>query len=179
MRSIFHMSTIARPKKGEYPDFYETYMSKVPKRGTAQSLLKKAWREAKAVFETLPPEKGDFAYAEGKWTVKQMLMHLIDTERVFAYRTMAFIRGDRAPLPGFNQDQWMEQVDVSSRTVADLLKEWKAVRDNTLFLLQQCTPEQSTFPGTASNWKVTPRAYFFIIVGHQQHHMEVLRAHYL
>jgi uncharacterized damage-inducible protein DinB len=170
---------IARPKKGEYPPFFETYMSKVPKRGTAQGLLKKTWREGKTLFGSLPPEKADYAYAEGKWTVKQMLLHIIDTERVFAYRILSFMRGDHAPLPGFNQDHWMEHIDVSNRSIADLLNEWKAVRDNSLFLLQQCTAEQSTFLGTASTWKATPRAYFFIIIGHQLHHHEVLRAHYL
>ena len=73
----------------------------------------------------------------------------------------------------------MEQVDVSHRTIKDLLKEWKAVRDNTLFLLQQCREEQSKFIGTASNWKVSVRAYFFVIIGHQLHHMQVLRERYL
>ena len=106
-------------------------------------------------------------------------MHMIDTERVFSYRLLSFMRGDRIALPGFNQDFWMEQVFVKDRSIKDLMKEWKAVRDNTLFLLEQCTEEQSKFIGTASNWKVSVRAYFYIIAGHQYHHMGVLRAMYL
>jgi hypothetical protein len=89
------------------------------------------------------------------------------------------MRGDHIGLPGFNQDFWMEQVDVSGRTTDDLLKEWKAVRDNTIFLCQQCTEKQSLFCGTASNWKVSVRAYFFIIIGHHLHHIGVLRERYL
>jgi len=168
-----------RPKKGEYAPFHEQYLKQVPSRGTASGLLKKSFKEAQQLLGGLPEEMGDFAYAPGKWTVKQMLMHMIDTERVFAFRTLSFMRADRIALPGFNQDFWMEEVDVSNRTIKDLLKEWKAVRDNTIFLCQQCSEEQSKFTGTASNWKVSVRAYFFIIIGHQLQHMGVLREKYL
>lgn len=167
-----------RPKKGEYAPFHETYLKVVPARGTAQSLLKKTFKEAQQVFGNLSEEMGDYAYEPGKWTIKQMLIHIIDAERVFAYRTLSFMRGDRIALPGFNQDIWMEGVDVSNRTIKDLLKEWKVVRDNTLFLLKQCTEQQSAFLGTASGWKVTPRAMFFVIIGHQIHHMNVLKERY-
>jgi DinB superfamily len=128
-----------RPKKGEYAPFHETYLRAVPPRGTALSLLKKTFKETQQLLSSLPEEMGDYAYAPDKWTIKQLLMHIIDTERVFAYRTLSFMRADRIGLPGFNQDFWMEQVDVSKRTIKDLLKEWKAVRDNTIFLCQQCT----------------------------------------
>ncbi len=172
-------SSIKRPKKGEYAPFHEAYLKCVPPRGTAQSLLKKSWREALALLGKLPEEEGNYTYEPGKWTIKQLIMHMIDTERVFAYRTLSFMRADRIGLPGFNQDFWMEQVNVDKRTIKDLLKEWKAVRDNTLFLLQQCTEEQSRFLGIASNWKVSVRAYFYIIIGHQLHHMKVLQEKYL
>jgi len=168
-----------RPKKGEYAPFHETYLNMVPPRGTPLSLLRKSFRETQLLLSGLPEEMGDFAYAPGKWTIKQLMMHLIDTERVFAYRTLSFMRADRIGLPGFNQDFWMEQVDVSGRTTKDLLKEWKAVRDNTIFLCQQCSEEQSKFTGVASNWKVSVRAYFFIILGHHLHHLAVIREKYL
>jgi len=168
-----------RPKKGEYAPFHETYLKVVPSRGTAQSLLKKTFRETSQLLAALPPESGDFAYAPGKWTIKELVMHTIDTERVFAYRLLTFMRGDRIALPGFNQDIWMEEVNVSGRTLKDLMKEWKVVRDNTLFLLAQCSEEQSKFLGTASGWKVTPRAMFFVIIGHHIHHLNVLKENYL
>ncbi|MCC6281584.1 MAG: DinB family protein [Saprospiraceae bacterium] len=168
-----------RPKKGEFAPFHENYLKHVPSRGTAKSLLKSTFRDAQKLLNSLPPEMADHQYEPGKWTIKQMLMHMIDTERVFSYRLLSFMRGDRIALPGFNQDIWMEEVDVSRRSIKDLLKEWKAVRDNTLFLHDQCSEEQSKFTGMASNWKVSVRAYFFIIVGHQLHHMAVLREKYL
>jgi uncharacterized damage-inducible protein DinB len=168
-----------RPKKGEFAPFHENYLKHVPTRGTAKSLLKSTFRDTQKMLLALPPQMGDFAYEPGKWTIKQMLLHMIDTERVFSYRLLSFMRGDRIPLPGFNQDIWMEQVDVSNRTIQDLLKEWKAVRDNTVFLCEQCTEEQSKFLGTASNWKVSVRAYFFIVIGHHLHHVAVLRERYL
>lgn len=168
-----------RPKKGEYAPFHETYLSCVPARGSAKSLLKNSFKEIQQLLAPLPESMGDHAYEPGKWTIKQLLMHMIDTERVFAYRTLSFMRADRIGLPGFNQDHWMEEVDLSGRTVKDLLKEWKAVRDNTLFLLQQCSEAQSRYTGVASNWKVSVRAYFFIIIGHQLHHVHILKTRYL
>ena len=168
-----------RPKKSEYAHFHQTYIGCLPPRGTAQSLLKKTFKEITQRLSGLSEEQGNYAYAPGKWTIKQVVMHLIDTERVFSYRILSFMRADRVALPGFNQDFWMDEVHVTDRTLKDLLKEWKAVRDNTLFLLKQCTEAQSAFAGTASGWKVTPRALFYIIAGHQIHHINVLREQYL
>lgn len=168
-----------RPKKGEFAPFHENYLREVPARGSAQNLLKKSFKDTAQLLTPLPPEMGDYAYEPGKWTIKQMLIHLIDAERVFSYRILSFMRADRIGLPGFNQDFWMEEADVSNRTVKDLLKEWKAVRDNTLFLLAQCSEAQSQYLGTASGWKTSVRAYFFIIIGHHLHHLEVLKERYL
>ena len=168
-----------RPKKGEYAPFHESYLEVLPPRSTAQRLLKNTFREAQQLLGQLPEAMGDHTYAPGRWTIKQVIMHLIDFERVFSFRILSFMRADRVALPGFNQDFWMEEVDVSGRTIRDLLKEWKAVRDNTLFLLQQCSEQQSAFLGTASGWKVTPRALFYIIAGHQIIHMNTLREKYL
>lgn len=168
-----------RPKKSEYAPFHATYINALPPRSGAKTLLRKSFKEIQAMMNALPEGAGDYAYAPGKWTIKELLMHMIDTERVFSYRLLSFMRGDRIALPGFNQDFWMEQVFVKDRSIRDLMKEWKAVRDNTLFLLEQCTEEQSKFIGTASNWKVSVRAYFYIVAGHQYHHMGVLREAYL
>ena len=168
-----------RPKSGEYAPFHETYLAHLPKRGTSRGLLKNTFREAVQLFGSLTEEQANRAYAPGKWTLKEMLIHMIDTERVFAYRALSFMRGDKTALPGFNQDVWMEQTDVSRRTVKSLLKEWKAVRDNTLFLHDQCSAEQETFVGTASGWPVAVRAYFWVIIGHQLHHVKVVRERYL
>ncbi len=168
-----------RPKKDEYAPFHATYINVLPARGTAQSLLKQTMKETQALFGGLSEAQGEYAYADGKWTIKQMLIHMIDTERVFAFRAFWFMRGDRAPLPGFNQDFWMEHADVSQRTIKDLLKEFKLVREHTLTLLRHCTEEQSKQKGTASGHTFSVRAYFYIMAGHHTHHMNVYKSLYL
>jgi uncharacterized damage-inducible protein DinB len=168
-----------RPGKQEYAPFYEPYIRMIPPRKSIRTLLKSGMDAAKKCFGHLSEDQGNMRYAPDKWTTKELLVHMIDTERVFAHRILWFMRGDRVALPGFHQDLWMEHVRVEHRTIKDLLREWKAVRDNTLFLLDQITEEQAVFQGTASNWTVTPRALFYIIVGHQLHHEQVFRTHYL
>ena len=173
------LPSISRPKKGEYAPAHGYYLKLVPPRTGAAKLLRDGFKEAQTFFSAIPEERGNYTYAERKWTLKQVLVHLIDFERVMSFRILSFIRADRIPLPGFNQDFWMEEVDPAGRTIKDLLKEWKSVRDNTLFLLQQCTEEQSRFPGKAAGWTVTPRALFFVIIGHQVHHLGFLREKYV
>lgn len=170
---------IKRPKKNEYAPPHAAYLGVLPSRGSAQSLLRNSWKESAILFGQLPEEKGDYAYAPGKWTIKQLLIHLIDTERVFAFRILWFMRGDRAPLPGFNQDFWMEYADVSNRTIKDLMKEWKLVRDHTLLLLKNCSETQSRQTGRAGNFEVSVRAYFYVIAGHHYHHLKVYKEKYL
>lgn len=169
---------IKRPKKNEYASFHAGYIKMLPPRGSAQLLLRNTWKESMTLFGNLTEERGNYSYAPGKWTIKQLLIHLIDTERVFAFRILWFMRGDRAPLPGFNQDFWMEYADVSNRTIKDLLKEWKLVRDHTLLLLKNCTEEQSRQTGKASNFEVSVRAYFYLIAGHHLHHLGVYKELY-
>lgn len=168
-----------RPNANEYPEFFGTYIKQTPKRGALPGLLRKAWKETNQLLAGLPPEMGDFAYAPDKWTIKQMLIHMIDAERIFAFRALWFMRGDRAPLPGFNQDFWMQEVDLGARSVNDLLKEWKLVRDHTMLLIKHCSEEQSQMTGTASNWKMSVRALMWVILGHHLHHLEVLKTRYL
>jgi hypothetical protein len=163
-----------RPKKNEYAPPHAAYINILPPRIGAQSLLRSTWKTSVALFGNLSEVQGNTAYAPGKWTYKQLLIHLIDTERVFAFRILWAMRGDRAPLPGFNQDFWMEYADVSNRTIKDLMKEWKLVRDHTLLLLQHCTEAQSKQTVKASNFEVTARAWFYIIAGHHLHHNKVV-----
>ncbi len=168
-----------RPQKGEYAPLHEQYLKRLPPRTGAQALLKRTFADTQRLLRSLPESAGDYQYAPDKWTLKQVLIHLIDFERVMAFRILSFMRGDRVALPGFNPIFWMEEVDASTRTLKDLLQEWKAVRDNTLFLLRQCTETQARFPGIASGLRSTPRALFYIIAGHHLHHLDTLRTYYL
>ena len=168
---------ITRPKKGEFAPFHETYLNLVPK-GNIVSLLKKTLKETLAEFAKFPPESHDRGYAEGKWSLKQKLAHMIDTERVFGFRALWFSKNDRQPMPGFNQDDWMEQTDVSHRTLADLLKEFKAARENTIYIVKGISDEQSKFIGTASGRPTSARTMIFCIIGHNIHHINLLRDRY-
>lgn len=168
-----------RPKKGEFAAFYEGYLSQVPPRGTVQILLKRTLKETLKLLGSLPEDMGDHAYEPGKWTIKQLLIHMIDAERVFAFRALWGMRADRSALPGFNQDFWMAEANVNDRTIKNLLKEMKTVREGTLALAAQCSEDQSKHLITASNWQVSVRALFFIIVGHHIHHINILRERYL
>jgi uncharacterized damage-inducible protein DinB len=169
---------IKKPKKDEYAPFYQSYIQQLPPKGALLPLLRQSFKSLSAQLINLPDNAGNLRYAEHKWTIKDMLVHLIDAERVFAFRALWFIRADRAPLPGFNQEFWMEQADTSNRSIKDLLKEWKSVRENTIALAQQCTEKQSLFLGTASNRMASTRAMFWIILGHQLHHEQILKIHY-
>lgn len=168
-----------RPQPGEYAPFHQTYISALPPRGAARGLLDRSFRETEKLLKYCTDEQADYAYAEGKWTLKQLVMHLIDAERVFAFRALWFMRADRAPLPGFNQEFWMEQVDVQNRSMKSLLREWKSVRENTIALIDQCSAEQAAFTGNASGWQTSVRAYFYIIAGHHFHHLKIIQTHYL
>lgn len=168
---------INRPKKGEFAPFHETYLSVVPK-GNPVGLLRKTLKETTAAFAKFPTETHDRAYAEGKWTLKQKLAHMIDTERVFMFRALWFSKKEKQPQPGFNQDDWAEQTDVSNRTLADLLKEFKAVRENTIYIVKNMGDEQSKFIGTASGWPVSARTMIFCTIGHNIHHLNLLRDRY-
>lgn len=168
-----------RPQTNEYAPFHATYIKILPPRVSAKTLLNQTWKETMLLFGKLPEVKGDFCYESNKWSIKQLLVHMIDTERVFAFRILWFMRGDRAPLPGFNQDFWMEYANVSDRSIKSLLKEWKLVRDHTLFLLNICSEAQSMQTGMASGFKFSVRAYFYIIAGHHLHHLTVYKERYM
>jgi DinB superfamily len=168
-----------RPKLNEYAEFYQVYIDSLPPGSNVTSIHKRSFKQCFDVFSAVPETHADFGYAPGKWTVKQLLIHIIDTERVFAYRAMVFMRGERASMPGFIQDDYVANANLKDRTIKDLLAEWKAVHQNALFLIKQCTPEVEGNIGKASNWPITPRALFYIIPGHRLHHLKVFEERYL
>ncbi len=123
-------------------------------------------------------EAGDRAYAPGKWTIKQLLQHVIDTERIFSYRLLALGRGERQPLPGFEQDDYADAVDVTGRSLASLREEFRTVRDATLTLLQSLSPEALGHRGIVSDYTVLAGAIPSVIAGHVEHHINVLNDKY-
>jgi uncharacterized damage-inducible protein DinB len=167
-----------RPEPNEYASYYETYVSKV---GGAEVLeaLERQGAETLALLRGLAEERGAHRYGEGKWSVKQLVGHVMDTERLFSYRALAIARGDRQPLPGMEQEVWMAGSDFDSRTLSSLAEEFESVRAATLHLLRHLSPEAWARRGVASGNEVTVRALAYIIAGHEAHHVGILRERYL
>ena len=166
------------PAADEYAEYYGRYVSRVP-RGDFFALLRAQADEVAGVFGALTPAQADFAYAPGKWSVKEMLGHMSDAERVFAYRALSIGRGDPAPLPGFEQDDWMATAAFGRRAIGDLLAEWRAVRAATIALAEGFPPDATLRRGVASGNPFSVRALLHVAPGHTAYHVEVLRERYL
>lgn len=162
----------------EYAPFYHTYISKVPSGSTADSFTNTN-QQTREFFEQHPDLDGNYRYAEGKWTIKEVLMHLIDTEKIMAFRALCIARGDKTELPGFDQNQYVATVDVSNRAIKDLVEEFTLTRQLTKTTFQHFTEQELLNIGTASNCPVSVRALASIIIGHELHHMGVLAERYL
>ena len=167
-----------RPEANEYAPYYEKYISLVPE-GDVTAALERQGAETLALLRALPEERGGHRYEPGKWSVRQVVGHVNDGERIFAYRALAIARGERASLPGMDQEEYMAGVDFDARTLSDLADEFEAVRASTLHLLRHLSPEAWARRGTASDNEVTVRALAYIIAGHEAHHVGVLRERYL
>ncbi|WP_273566711.1 DinB family protein [Maribacter halichondriae] len=130
-------------------------------------------------IESIPDSKMDYAYAEGKWTVAEVLLHIIDTERIFQYRALRFCRGDKTPLPGFDQDVFISGLNVKRYSKENIIEEYKIVRKSTIALFANLDRKSLESTGIASqlNWSVA--ALGFVICGHQRHHRNIIRERYL
>jgi len=168
---------IERPQPDEYSAFAARYVDLVGK-GPIIEILEYLQQMTYNFFLRIDPDKASYAYAEGKWTVKQVLGHMADTERVFAYRALAFSR-EAIELPGFDQDVYMEKATFNERTLEDLAEEFRTVREATLYLLKSLTEEQTKQKGIASGNPVSVRALAYMIAGHEMHHIKVLKEKYL
>jgi hypothetical protein len=167
-----------RPDSGEYAPYYGTYIAKVPDGDLLRGLETQS-EQTMTLLSGVPETRGSFAYAPGKWTLKEVLGHVIDAERVFSYRALRIARGDTISLPGFDQDPWVPNSGANGRTVADLLGELRVVRASTLALLRHLPAEAVTRVGTASDKPVSVRALAWIIAGHERHHIGIIRERYL
>lgn len=163
---------------GEYGAFYGTYISHC-KGKSLMAQLESTKETLPALIEGLTDEKMMYRYESGKWSIKQVIGHITDTERVMAFRAFSFSRGEKNPLPGFEQDQYVEQANFEERSATDLLQEYKIVRKSTLKLFSSFTGQMLTKRGTASEVEFTVRALGLIICGHEIHHIKILKDRYL
>jgi uncharacterized damage-inducible protein DinB len=168
---------IAKPQPEEYNPYYDTYIGKVPD-GDVLELLDKLKDSSYQLFSNLNDEQANYAYADGKWTLKQALGHMIDTERTFAYRLLCFSR-DYVELPGFDQEVYTNNATFNDRTIQSLAAEFKATRESNIYLIQSLTDEQLDRYGVASGNRASVRALVYMLAGHELHHLEIIRERYL
>jgi uncharacterized damage-inducible protein DinB len=129
--------------------------------------------------QNIPMDKFDYRYAEGKWTIKDIIQHLIDTERIFTYRALRISRNDKTPLPGFEENDYADNANANKRSIQDLLTEMAVVRQSTLSLFKSLNEEELKRTGTMSGKEISTRALGFLIIGHQNHHQKVFQEKYL
>jgi len=162
----------------QYAPFYAPYIDALNNADLLEELEISMADFIKFVRE-IPLGKHDYRYAEGKWTIKQIIRHIIDSERIFAYRAVRFARKDNTELPGFDQDIFVGNVDVERSNIQELLTEFSAVRYASLLLFKTFDQEQLNAVGVASGNPISVAALGFIIIGHQKHHQQVFTERYL
>ncbi|WP_026705122.1 DinB family protein [Flavobacterium soli] len=170
---------ITQLSSNEYASFYANYINKVTDEYTLIEELEISVHRLIKFVQNIPMDKYDYRYAEGKWTIKDILQHLIDSERIFAYRALRFARNDKTELPGFNEDDFAAIANGANRSIMDLLTELSVVRQSTLSLFKNFDDEQLLRSGIASNNNMSVRALGFVIIGHQNHHQQVFQERYL
>ncbi|SEB70727.1 DinB family protein [Paenibacillus sp. GP183] len=167
-----------RPASNEYAAYHEQYVSLVPE-GDLLQLMSQQIKETTDLLRNITDAQGEYRYAPGKWSLKEVIGHMSDTERIMSYRLLRFSRGDQTPLPGFEQDTYVNGAAFELHSVQDLLEELTAVRHATLYQLHGLTDEAWGRAGKFSNNDVTVKGIAYIIAGHQLHHRKIIEELYL
>ena len=167
-----------RPEEGEYLPYYQGYVDQTSSKDFLQE-LKNAQPKTVAFLRKLPAEKWDYRYAPEKWTIKEVIVHLMDTERVFAYRAMRVARNDKTPLPGFDENEYVPNSDAKNRTPESIIEEYQALRTSSIHLFQHFSKEQLDRLGMASGYPISTLALGFIMAGHELHHIKIIKERYL
>jgi len=166
------------PDKSEYPEYYDSYIKKVS-HTTLEEALSNSGKDLLSFMQNIPQEKLGHRYAEGKWSVKEVLLHIIDAERIFAYRALRFARNDKSDLPGFDENKYVPESGADNRSIDSLIEEYTAVHKASTTLFNSFTNEMIGRSGTANGKQITVRAIGFVIAGHSVHHLQVLKERYL
>jgi hypothetical protein len=167
-----------RPTETEYASYFQNYVGQVNE-SDVMAVLRAEIDDLDVLLNRVPKEKETWAYAEGKWTIREVIGHLIDGERVFGYRALCIARGETQNLPGFEQDDYLRTSPYNRIELEDLLSELRLVRLSNLAMFRNLDEEAWNRVGLANNNEVTVRALAFIMAGHLRHHMNVLRERYL
>ncbi len=169
---------MAKPYAGSYPGYFQKYMDQV-KEDDLMTAFKNQSIPGEAFLETITEELSLRRYAEDKWSIKEVLQHIIDAERVFTYRAMCFARGEQNILPSFDENLYAANSNADARNWKELISEFSATRKSTEFLFNSFTDAMLNKVGKASNYTTTPAALGFITVGHMNHHLRIIQERYL
>lgn len=164
--------------ENEYSGHFGTYIKQAGD-GKLIEELEISLHEFIRFVQNIPMYKFDYRYAEGKWTIKDIIQHIMDSERIFAYRALRFSRNDQTPLPSFEENDYAINTDAGSRSIQDLLTEFSALRHSTLLFYKSLSEDQLKRIGTASGNQISVRALGFVMIGHQKHHQKVFEERYL
>lgn len=167
-----------RPNLSTVPEYYHRYINQAPGNNIVTA-MKRQTPALLRFLSNIPPAKRNYRYAKGKWTIKEVLQHMIDTERVFAYRALCFARKDKTPLPSFDENLYGDNAKAVKRDWKDLMEELKAVRRSTELMFSSFDKNQMNTFGTASNNPFSVLAIGYILVGHINHHIAIIKERYL
>jgi uncharacterized damage-inducible protein DinB len=170
--------SINRPAKEEYPEFYQTYMDQLPEGDVLYALEKQAV-DLRYMFKDMPDERAEEAYAEGKWSMKEVLQHLIDADRIFGYRALCISRSEKASLPGWDENQYVYHSLANIRPLENILDEYELTRRSNLALFRSFTFEMLNNTGVANGKQISLRAIIYVVAAHEMHHMNILQDRYL
>lgn len=169
---------MSRPVMGDYPPPFERYISLV-KEDSISEALKNQYQPALNLLQSITEQKSAQAYAPGKWTIKELMQHIIDAERIFNYRALAIARGEQQSLPGFDENDYAANSNANARKWDDLLNEFVSLRNCTKILYKSFTEQMLNARGISNGNPATVKSFGFIVVGHLQHHLNILQERYL
>jgi hypothetical protein len=167
-----------RPAENDYASFYASYVARVPEEDVLPAIEQQS-SETQRLISSLDESRAKYRYAEGKWSVKEVIGHMTDAERVFGYRALCIARGDKNSLPGFDENAYMQNANFDSWRLGDLGEAYALVRRANIVFFRNLADEDWDRRGVANNSEVTVRALAYILVGHERHHLNVLRERYL
>jgi hypothetical protein len=167
-----------KPITGQFNPYFEKYILKVGDENVLTAMHKQV-KDMDTFLRSIPESKLDYRYAEGKWTIKQVLQHIIDTERIMAYRALTIARRDTVSLPGFDENMYADAAPATKNLWEDMLLEFQALRFSHIFMFGNMSDEDMACVGTSSNHPMSVNALAHIIVGHVEHHVSVLKERYL
>jgi uncharacterized damage-inducible protein DinB len=169
---------IARPQNNEYPPYYAGYIAQVPD-GDLVDALRSQIGETLSLVRAIPEERASHRYAPGKWSIKEVVGHMSDVERIMGYRMLRIARGDTTPLAGFDENAYVPIANFEARSLASLAGEFEQVRRATVAFVEHLDADAAGRRGTANNLEISARALAYIIAGHERHHVRILRERYL